>query len=175
MQLQKYQWLKETSTLVCYAYPALIFVTFREQGQEGQSISSYKYSTSCLSERTLSARKDTRQETVNTLPLWPKYWRRRSPLCLVLLCGSSVYSTSSGNVMGSVFTGQLSGLSPKLHIFTNKKQTSMLYLSPSTIFMFLCIVMISCSPKVFVISLQGFETEFYFRGAGFSLLSLICQ
>lgn len=60
------------SALVCYAYPALVFVTVREQGQEGQSTSSYKYSTSCLSERALAAREDTRQETVNTLPQWPK-------------------------------------------------------------------------------------------------------
>lgn len=166
------------SALVCYAYPALIFVTFREQGQEGQSTSSYKYSTSCLSERVLSAQKDTRQETVNALPQWPKYWRGRFLLCLVLLNGSGVYSTSSANVMVSIFTGQLSGLSPKLHIFTNMKQTRMFYLSPPTIFMCLCIFMISYSPKVFSISLQGFETQFsvsLFQRCRFPLLSLSCQ
>lgn len=134
MQILKYQWLKEMSTLVCYAYPALIFVTFREQGQEGQSTSSYKYSSSCLSERALSARKDTRQETVNALPQWPKYWRGRSPLCLVLLNGSGVYSTSE-NVMGSVFA-ELSGLCPKLHIFTNMKQTWTLHLSSPSFYVF---------------------------------------
>lgn len=168
MQTQKYQWLKEMSTLVCYAYPALIFVTFREQGQEGQSTSSYKYSPGCLSEWALSARKDTRQETVNTLSQWPKYWRGRSPLCLVLLNGSGVYSTSE-NVMGSVFTEKLSGLSPKLHIFTNMKQTWTFYLSLSTIFMCLCIPVLL---RFFVISLQEFETLQWCR---FPLLFLICQ
>lgn len=54
----------------------------------------------------------------------------------------------------------------------------MFYLSPPTIFMCLCIVLISYSPKVFAVSLQGFETKFsvsLFQRCRFPLLPLSCQ
>lgn len=163
MQIQKYQWLKEMSTLVCYAYPALILVTFREQGQEGQSTSSDKYSTSCLSEQALSARKDTRQEIVNTLPQWPKCWRGRSPLCLVLLNGSGVLSTSE-NVMGSMslYLQDNFLFFPLSYTFSPTWKKPECFTYPLPQFLFVYALLWSVLQRCFVISLQGFEEQFFF-------------
>lgn len=166
MQIQKYHWLKETSTLVCYAYPALIFVTFRNRDRKASpllvtNIAQVVYQNELYLHEKIPGRK----------------------LLILCLCGQNIAGEGSHCVwfywMDLVFTAHLKmewGLYlqdnflafPLSSTFspTQNKPECFTYPPPQC----LCVHALWSSPvlqRLFIISLQGFETDFYFRDVSF--------
>lgn len=120
------------STLVCYAHPALILVTFRNRDRKASpllvtNIAQAVYQNELYLHEKIPGRK--------LLMLCPVAKTLQGKVPIVSGFIEWIWCLQqSGNGMGSVFTGQLSSLSPEFHISTNMKQTRVFYLSPSTKF-----------------------------------------